>query len=178
MSECITRSNLILRSGVPGDVEAMALVSERATAQRLENATPKVLSGDSRYLADFNQRIHYDRYWSYLAFHEDRLAGFVAGYPGSWNRDKSAESDNKSDYLWLEMIDPDYQGKRIGSKLFEVANSASKNRGMERIYLYTHKDNERMQKLVRKAGYKQLGETALSAREGELTQYELELIIR
>lgn len=162
-------SGFEVRSGFPDDIEAMALLTERADADRAGRPLPIVIPEGSEDYADLLERQHYAGFWSHLVFDGDRLAGFTAGYPGSW---KGEDDGSNSDYLWLLMIDPDYQRKGIGRSLLRLAGASAYETGASSLVLFTATDNHRAISLYESEGYRRTG-VVISDRQGELAKYTL-----
>ena len=163
---------LEIRPGTEDDIEAMALVTERTNADRAGQPLPESIPEESEDYSDLQERIHYDGYWSHLAFDRERLAGFVCGYPGTW---KGEDSGGNSDYLWLLMVDPEYQRQGLGKKLLEIAADDATARLAESLTLYVSTQNKKAAALYETVGFRAI-ESVTSDRQGELIKYTLDLL--
>ncbi|MDB5170427.1 MAG: Acetyltransferase family [Candidatus Saccharibacteria bacterium] len=160
-----------LRAGIAADIEAMALLTERASAHSVGEPLPPTIPNAAEAYGELQKRRHYDGYWSHLAFDADKLAGFTAGYSGTW---KGEDDKTNSQYLWLLMVDPDYQRRGLGRALVRVAADASKQNGAENLILYAASDNTRESKLYESEGFEKVS-SVLSDTQGELAKYCLKL---
>ena len=163
-------NDFLVCPGTPEDIETMALLTERANAGRAGEPLPTVIPEGSKDYADLLERKNYDGYWSHLAFDGDQLAGFTAGYPGTW---KGEDDGLNSEYLWLLMVDPDYQKRGLGRALLRLVGHAAETRGAESVVLYAATGNMPARKLYESEGYVQIG--IMSDKQDEYVKYSLEL---
>ena len=167
-------NNLIvpeIRPGTLDDIEAMALVTERTNADRAGLPLPTAIPAPSEDYQDLLENNRYPGYWSHAALVDDRLAGFVAGYPGIL-RGEDAGAD--SEYLWLLMIDPDYQRRGLGRTLLRLAAGKAEENGADSIFLHVVAGNQPACRLYISEGYRSVGEL-FSERLGRLIKYRLNL---
>ncbi len=152
-----------------GHLEEMALLTTRAYHKGWL-PIPTSLVPESEHLTKLTERQNYKGFWSFLAFDGDRLAGFTAGYQGNW---KNEISDNNSDYLWLLMIDPDYQRKGLGRALLQLAEASALEDGANSLILYTSIQNLGAIGLYKSEGFVHT-QTVHSDQDGFLAQYRLD----
>lgn len=163
--------DFLIRPGTEADLENMALVTERAYAESRNQLPPDVLPKDSDDYKELQERAHYDGYWSLLALDGDKLAGFVAGYPGNW---KGQDDGSNSEYLYLLMVDPDYQGKGVGPRLLGDVIENAKQKNRRSLALWVEEGLKNAIALYEHKGFKNT-EHDISDRHGKVLRYQLDL---
>jgi ribosomal protein S18 acetylase RimI-like enzyme len=129
-----------IKPAAPEDTEPMALLLERINASRNGLPLPSELPAETREKACLEERTYWDGYWSQLAMDGDTLAGFANGYSGDSKNSpahNTAEHRTKSEYLWLLMVDPDYQRRGLGRHLLRLAGCQAKLAGARELTLKT-----------------------------------------
>lgn len=90
------------------------------------------------------------------AYNNLELAGVICGYIN--------DTENKTAYLSVLCVSPEFQGQGIAKHLVEEFMRESKIQGMEEMFLYTRSTNERAIGLYKKLGFKEI----TSDREGDM----------
>ncbi len=164
---------LTYRPAAQGDTQEMAVLAERARAERSQQPLPLAVT-DKLELARISERIQRPGAWTHLAYDGQRLVGFVAGDP-TLTEDRDAFIEG-SEHLGMLMVDPEYWGRGIGEQLLDWAAEHNRAKGMQHIELWTPKDNVRARALYERKGYYLTGaEKRLEERGVEGIQYQLDL---
>lgn len=165
-AEIIIRSTMTVR-----DIGAMALVTQRASAFREDQPLPDQPSHEA--VADIEERITKDGFWTYMATDQNRMAGFVLGHPSS--EQENIPSDPDVEYLSLLMIDPDYWGQRVASRLLDAAAERAKHIGRKEMVLWTSQTNHRARQVYEHKGFVLTDQTRISEYRGPQVQYSISL---
>jgi len=153
------------------EIDALALVRERAKAQRLGWALPETASAEAR--AEIHTRIGRAASWLYVAEDGAELAGFVLGYPSAG--EETIETDDRIEYLALLMVEPVYWGRGIGRQLLRAALAHAVDLGRRQLTLWTAEDNPYARGLYESEDYQLTGRQRISPRHGPLVEYRLDL---
>ena len=161
-----------LRQGRISDIGAMALVLERANAQKNGDKLQEGIIDPETYIR-IQQRLEKPHSWSYVSIHADKVVGFVIGHPSV--EDETLIADPKAEHLALLMTDPDFWGRGIATELLNVATQHAREIGNERMVLWTAQSNTRARSLYEQNGFKLIDQTRISKYQGLLVQYLLNL---
>ena len=155
------------------DARAMALVMERAN--ELRDGKPLSSEVSDAVLEDITERMSRHGVWVYVAVHQKNVVGLMLGYPYSQGEDMLI--DPLRDYLSLLMVDPEYWGKGIASKLLDIAADNARKTGKQQLMLWTRKeDNDHARSVYEHKGYIATGRTRISKYRDELqVQYALDV---
>ena len=96
----------------------------------------------------------------YIVLLNNTPAGWI-GINGLLGRDRTA-------YIKMAAFLPEYQGRGYGSSVLQSLLQSLKDRGVEKVLLYTDRDNARAQKCYQKCGFritKSLTETMSNGKE-------------
>ena len=163
-----------VQPGTMTDIDAMSIVLQRAHSFRDSEPANPVLN-DVESLVELQERINYPGAWSFLAFDNSRLAGFVLGHSSSV--EKTVTPDKDTDFLALLMTDPDYWGVGIGSTLLDTAADSARANGKKHLVLCAEADNLRAIRLyTRKNYYLTEGFRQISKRQKPLRYYRRDLL--
>lgn len=130
----------MLEADIP-DVQYVAKKSWNATYQGIipedvQNSFLKVAYSDEMLKKRLDQII-------FVAEHDEKIIGFI--------NLKETEQPNTYDLSAIYLL-PDYQGKRIGSRL--IAHSIEPIKNFEKIFLEVEKDNINAVNFYKKLGFK------------------------
>ncbi|OFS61843.1 GNAT family N-acetyltransferase [Nosocomiicoccus sp. HMSC09A07] len=130
----------MLEADIP-DVQYVAKKSWNATYQGIipedvQNSFLKVAYSDEMLKKRLDQII-------FVAEHDEKIIGFI--------NFKETEQPNTYDLSAIYIL-PDYQGKRIGSRL--IAHSIEPIKNFEKIFLEVEKDNINAVNFYKKLGFK------------------------
>lgn len=100
------------------------------------------------YEANLPNKIEMDPGLVILAEAEGKIVGtIIGGWDGWWA------------WVYRVAVHPDYQRQGIASRLFEIVHDRLRERGSDGPCLITSPENESMQGLLKKLGYKQYSYT-------------------
>ncbi|HSH56109.1 MAG TPA: GNAT family N-acetyltransferase [Candidatus Limnocylindrales bacterium] len=162
------------RPALEADLGAMALVMERANAFRDGQPLPTCIENES-VVDDLRTRMHKEGAWTNVAADHDRIAGFMSGYP--YSEGENAPVDRTKEYLSLLMIEPDYWGRGIASRLLDIAASRARQAEKQQLLLWTRaNENARARSVYEHKGYVATGRTRVSQHGyGLQVQYAVDL---
>lgn len=163
--------DFLIRTATIEDVGSLALVIFRANAQRDGQPLPEQADEETR--VDMEKRFAKPAIWAYVGVVANKMAGFVLGYPSS--EEDSIPTNPLIEYLALLMVEPDYWGYRVASKLLDVAAIHAKNAGKRALLLWTGENNDRARQVYERKGYLLTSQTRVSKRRGPQVQYLLDL---
>ena len=86
-----------------------------------------------------------------VAFDGEVLVGAILAYQGEYGYFPN------STYIDACVIDKDYRGQGIGSKLMKFFDKKAKEAGIKTIVLHVNKNNQNAQRLYEARGYQQIG---------------------
>ena len=111
--------------------------------------------------------------WTRVATNEGQLVGFSLGYPAE--HDPTMPNAANAEYVSLLMVEPEYWGRLIGSRLLRLAAGHARNSKRDAVILWTREpDNARAHAFYEHNGYTSTGDTR--HKDGELQrQYRLDL---
>lgn len=152
------------------DIPDLALITERANAAALDLPLPEDAMRQSAYYLE--ARMARPKFWGYVAVHSGRMAGYAAGYPAS--ELNSLVNEPKAEYLSLLMVDPDFWGKRIASRLLDIVTLRAQFIGKKRILLWTGEENSHARAVYEHRGFVETKRSRDSA-YGAQIQYQLDI---
>ena len=129
----MTAEAIQIRDAHPQEVGAIALLIARANAKRDGEPLPTVVE-DSQ-LSDLEERMARPNVWAYVAINEDTVAGFALGYPRTDENTSPSTAD--TEYISLLMIEPNFWGHRIASRLLDLVAKRARQAGRSRLTLRT-----------------------------------------
>lgn len=160
-----------IRDAAPQEVGAIALVIARANAQRDGEHLPVVVEDDQ--LSDLRERMGRPNAWAYVAVDDNEVAGFALGYPRTNERTSPATAD--TEYLSLLMIEPNYWGRGIASRLLDLIAERARNVGRSHLTLRTRDvDNDHARSVYEHKGFVLTGATK-DSQFGRQVEYQLDL---
>lgn len=170
----MSTESLCYRPAVEADLGAMALLMERANTFRDGQPLPERIEDES-VVEDIRGRMHKPGAWTHVAVDEARLAGFMLGYP--YSRGEDAPIDPIKEYLSLLMVEPDYWGRGIASKLLDIAAERARQADKQQLLLWTRADENGHARIVYEhKGYVATGRTRMSRHGyGFQVQYAIDL---
>ena len=101
----------------------------------------KVASGMAEFLSRFDPAL--DGFW--LASPDDEIVGSIAI--------DAAHADSHGAHLRWFILDPEYQGRGVGSRLLTTAIAHCRERRFKRIYLWTFAGLDAARHLYEKSGF-------------------------
>lgn len=165
--------DLVIREAEPADATPMALVIERANAERDGLPLPRTAE-DAEIQTDLEEKMAKADAWTYVATLGGQVVGLVVGFPSS-EAGYSVE-DPEAEYLSLLMVDPSNWGQRIASLLIDVATYHTRQQGKHTLFLWTREDdNERARTFYEHKGFRATDERRISERRGPQVQYSVDL---
>lgn len=160
------------RPGLISDLGSMALLMDRADAQRFDEPLPESQYSQAT-LGRIHERLTKPHAWSYVATFSGRMGGFVIGHPSS--EEVTLPSDPAVEHIALLMIEPDVWRRRVGTTLLDLSSKHAKLIGKSGLVLWTGKANDRAQRFYEHYGYYQTNVTRTSQYSGRLVQYRLDV---
>ena len=162
----------VIRIGTNTDLNALALVMERAYAQRDNLALPTTAKQVSSEEIELD--LNTPGAWIYTAELGSRVAGFAIGFP--YSETPGAVTDTRTEYLSLLMVEPAFWGRGIGSRLLDLVELQARQAGRQHVLLWTRQaNNSRTQSIYARRHYKRTGKTANDGPYGPQYQYRLDL---
>ena len=159
------------RHAAPQEVGAMALVLARANAQRDGSPLP-VGIGDSQVL-EMQERMDRANVWTYVAADGEEIAGFALGHPRT--EEEQPATDTDTEHLSFLMIEPDYWGRHIASRLLDLVADRARIAGRSRLTLWTrHEDNTHARNVYEHKGFA-LTRLTRDSPYGQQVHYQLDL---
>lgn len=155
------------------DCKSVALLIERANAQRDDQSLPDHLETEST-VDNLKAKIEKTGTWADVACVDGDIGGIILGYPASEATDLPPEY-LEATYISLLMVEPDHWGKGIASVLLnEAASRTQKNRNQQLLLLTRKANNLHARSIYEHKGYKQTGHTRRS-KYGQQLLYLLDL---
>lgn len=150
----MNHETITFRQALPQEAGAIALVLSRANAQRDEEPLPPSVTASE--VVHMRQRMAVSGTWTYVAADGERLAGFALGFPGDGTGEVGTEA--AAEYLSLLMVEPEYWGRRIASRLLDLAAERARAAGRSRLTLWTRDlDNEHARGAYEHKGFRLTG---------------------
>lgn len=179
--------NVYIRRATPEDAEKAAVLTRLAIKEIAEELTGETEEETIlAVLADFfrksGNRISYEN--TFVSEHNGEVSGLIIAYHGkdakgldepiverlrrkmkdsSITLDKEAENDDF--YLDTLCVDPNFQGKGIGSALIQYVEEYAKEKGYPRVSLVVEDVNEGANRLYNRLGYKKIKTIMISGYE-------------
>lgn len=169
----MSRESFGFRQANPHELAELTIVMERANAGRDGNPLPTSMEGKSEAIEAMRARMNKIAAETYVATLGEKIVGFSMSHP--LIDPEHTDSDGDTQHLSLLMVDPDYWGERIASKLMDITVEHARNSGKRQLTLWTRKaDNSRAQAVYGHKGFILTGVERLSE-HGEQVQYQLGL---
>ncbi|AOH53113.1 hypothetical protein ABE28_002025 [Peribacillus muralis] len=175
---------MYIRKATPEDASKAAVlirlaIKEIAEALTGETDEEKILIILAGFFKKSGNRISYEN--TFVSVHDGEVSGLIIAYHGKDAQeldapivehlrqklndpnitiDKEAEADDF--YLDTISVDPNYQGKGIGSALIQYVEEYAKQKGYSRVSLVVENVNEGASRLYNKLGYKELKTVTIS----------------
>ncbi|MFJ7754211.1 GNAT family N-acetyltransferase [Peribacillus muralis] len=175
---------MYIRKATPEDASKAAVlirlaIKEIAEALTGETDEEKILTVLAGFFKKSGNRISYEN--TFVSVHDGEVSGLIIAYHGKDAQeldapivehlrqklndpnitiDKEAEADDF--YLDTISVDPNYQGKGIGSALIQYVEEYAKQKGYSRVSLVVENVNEGASRLYNKLGYKELKTVTIS----------------
>lgn len=160
----------INQAGIAEAVD-MALIMERATAERASQPLPQQPSEEEVLCLERRMSIHNS--WAFAAYLGGRMTGFVVGHPSIF--ESTVDQSFDKEYLALLMVDPEHWGSGVGTKLLNSANDHANKIGKKSIELWTVSNNHRAKSLYKNRGYRLVDKPQRQTRHGLSDLYRLDL---
>jgi ribosomal protein S18 acetylase RimI-like enzyme len=160
-----------MRTGTLADLGALALVMERAYAARdnLELPTTANQAG----LNEVRTNLTTPSSWNYIASISTEIVGYTIGFPAS--EAAITVADPETEYLSQLMVDPDFWGRGIATRLLDRVEARARQVGKRHVILWTRQaNNSRSQALYERRQYHRTEETK-DGYYGPQYQYQLDL---
>ncbi|MED3986921.1 GNAT family N-acetyltransferase [Peribacillus simplex] len=187
---------MYIRKATPEDAEKSAILTRLAIKEIAEVLTgeteeERVLSVLADLFRKSGNRISYEN--TFVSEHEGQVSGLIIAYHGkdaesldepivkqlrmkmkdpSVTLDKEAEM--KDFYLDTVSVDPNFQGKGIGSALIQYVEGYAKNKGYPRVSLVVENENEGANRLYSRLGYIEMKAISISGHEFRYMVKEIE----
>lgn len=161
-----------LRSATWQDGFAMADVLVAASNARTDFSIPYVFTPDLARRTVMDAMVM-PLSWAHVVEGPDELAGFAIGFPST--ETEYAKSDPDAEYLSLLMVQPRDWGRGVARALLAAAAHTARNRGKERISLWTAESNVRARRLYELNNYNLTGLHKVSLLQGLLLEYMVDL---
>ncbi|MGG4267628.1 GNAT family N-acetyltransferase [Peribacillus simplex] len=178
---------MYIRKATPEDADKAAILTRLAIKEIAEVLTGETEEERILYvLADLfrksGNRISYEN--TFVSEHDGQVSGLIIAYHGkdaesldepivkrlrmkmknpSVTLDKEAEM--KDFYLDTVSVDPNFQGKGIGSALIQYVEGYAKQKGYPRVSLVVENENEGANRLYSRLGYKEIKTITISGHE-------------
>ncbi|MDV7766048.1 GNAT family N-acetyltransferase [Peribacillus sp. CSMR9] len=178
---------MYIRKATPEDADKAAILTRLAIKEIAEVLTGETEEERILYvLADLfrksGNRISYEN--TFVSEHDGQVSGLIIAYHGkdsesldepivkrlrtkmkdpSVTLDKEAEM--KDFYLDTLCVDPNFQGKGIGSALIQYVEGYAKQKGYPRVSLVVENENEGANRLYSRLGYKEMKTITISGHE-------------
>jgi ribosomal protein S18 acetylase RimI-like enzyme len=179
--------NMYIRKATPEDADKAAILTRLAIKEIAEVLTGETEEERILYvLADLfrksGNRISYEN--TFVSEHDGQVSGLIIAYHGkdaesldepivkrlrtkmkdpSVTLDKEAEM--KDFYLDTLCVNPNFQGKGIGSALIQYVEGYAKQKGYPRVSLVVENENEGANRLYSRLGYKEMKTITISGHE-------------
>ncbi|MFJ7511219.1 GNAT family N-acetyltransferase [Peribacillus simplex] len=187
---------MYIRKATPEDAEKSAILTRLAIKEIAEVLTgeteeERVLSVLADLFRKSGNRISYEN--TFVSEHDGQVSGLIIAYHGkdaesldepivkqlrmkmkdpSLTLDKEAEM--KDFYLDTVSVDPNFQGKGIGSALIQYIEGYAKNKGYPRVSLVVENENEGANRLYSRLGYIEMKTITISDHEFRYMVKEIE----
>lgn len=163
-------AELIYRSAQSGEAEQIALLEDRAEAQRL--AIPLGEAPESQKVLGIQRRLSQATTLSVLAVDKGEIAGFIFGYPLA----EPPQNERLRFHIGAMAVLPECWGRRIGTTLVQQFVGAAERAGAQEINAWSAIDNEGIRRIDQRMGFVRTGNIRQRPYTGEL-QAESLLVI-
>ena len=133
-----------IRPALLADAEAIKRCVEAAYRRYI----PRMGKPPGPMLEDYAEVIR--RRVVFVAEADGEVAGVVVLIPIEFGMESGMESGMLLDNV---AVDPAHQGKGVGRRLLELAETEARNRGCPRLILYTHESMTENIEMYKRAGY-------------------------
>lgn len=178
---------MYIRQAKPEDADKAAslirlAIKEIAEALTGEMEEERILSVLADFFKKSGNRISYEN--TFVSVHDGEISGLIIAYHGKDAQELDApivghlrrkrkdpditidkEADTDDFYLDTICVDPNFQGKGIGSALIRYVEEYAKQKGYPRVSLVVEHVNEGASRLYNKLGYKELKTVTISGYE-------------
>ncbi len=145
---------ILIRLGDAADVDAAVSVYERSNLARRQGSWPNRAARVERARAHLRDPAS----WFLLANEGPALVGMASAEPLRGG-DGTAPVIPGGCFLHFLFVIPERWGEGIGGVILDAVLAEAKRRHYSRIHLWTHKDNERSDRLYRSRGFAPTGRT-------------------
>ncbi|MGE7186969.1 GNAT family N-acetyltransferase [Peribacillus sp. NPDC006672] len=178
---------MYIRKATPEDADKAAILTRLAIKEIAEVLTgeteeERILYVLAELFRKSGNRISYEN--TFVSEHDGQVSGLIIAYHGkdaesldepivkrlrmkmkdpSVTLDKEAEM--KDFYLDTVSVDPNFQGKGIGSALIQYVEGYAKQKGYPRVSLVVENENEGANRLYSRLGYKEIKTITISGHE-------------
>lgn len=168
-----TPENILIRTGTLADLGILALVMERAYAQRDSLALPANASEATH--KELEDDYNTPGAWTHVAVTGGTVAGFALGFPASEAADIT--TDPRTEYLSLLMVEPEFWGRGIASCLLDKVEDRARQADKQQVVLWTRQtNNRRTQSVYERRQYNRTSNTKDDGPYGPQYQYRLNLL--
>lgn len=155
------------------EIGALALVYERAIAGRDGSPLPIAVEDASPSFDEILSRMERIAAWTCVAACGEKIVGFALSHP--LLDTKYADVDSDTEHLSFLMVDPDYWGQRVGSRLLDITAEHARENAKRRVTLWTREpDNARARSVYEHKGFTLTG-VHRTTENGPQVQYQLDL---
>lgn len=161
------------RQADPSEVEEITLVQERANAARDGNPLPTAIESDGQAIGAMKARMNRIEAQVNVATLGEKIVGFSLTHLLVDSEHSISNSDTQ--HLSLLMVDPDYWGRRVASRLLDIAAEQARNSGRRHLTLWTRvANNSRARTVYAHKGFILTG-IERTSEYGDQVQYQLDL---
>ncbi|SIS10551.1 Ribosomal protein S18 acetylase RimI [Peribacillus simplex] len=187
---------MYIRKATPEDADKAAVLTRLAIKEIAEVLTgeteeERILSVLADLFRKSGNRISYEN--TLVSEHDGQVSGLIIAYHGKdaesldepivkqlrmKMKDPSVTLDKEAEmrdfYLDTVSVDPNFQGKGIGSALIQYVEEYAKHKGYPRISLVVENENEAANRLYSRLGYMEMKTISISGHEFRYMVKEIE----
>lgn len=178
---------MYIRKATPEDADKAAVLTRLAIKEIAEVLTgeteeERILTVLAELFRKSGNRISFEN--TFVSEHDGQVSGLIIAYHGkdaesldepivkqlrmkmkdpSVTLDKEAEMNDF--YLDTLCVDPDFQGKGIGSALIQYVEGYARHKGYPRVSLVVENENEGANRLYSRLGYKEMKTITIGGHE-------------
>ncbi|MGH2374433.1 MAG: GNAT family N-acetyltransferase [Candidatus Methylomirabilaceae bacterium] len=161
----------MLREMSLADVEAVAVLVQRALAAEDERELPEYCGSDS--YAAWARRVEDDSQWALLRVEGSTVVGVCHGAP-EWDFERNEPVPGVAHLTGL-FVEPEEWGRGYGRALVRAACDVMRARGFRKARLWVAVGNERARRLYSSEGWRETGRAGTASDGRELVEYEAAL---
>ncbi|MFG1998264.1 GNAT family N-acetyltransferase [Spirillospora sp. NPDC048911] len=166
----MTNDSVVVRRGMSADVMAVSKVVFLADAARTSGSRPVEENARART----THRLGDPRTFFFVA---ERSGGVIGSAAGMSGRSDGGLGEAIPGLCHISMVAvlPELWGQGIGRQLLSALVDEARDRGYERVQLFTQADNARGHALYERLGFSLTGQVAVSSNDEPIVHYLLPL---